>query len=93
MITHVMAAYDKKAKAYALPFFSPQVAVAVRQFGEAANTPDHQVCKHPEDFSLFLLGTFNDENGHFNLTAQPTHVAEAINLKKGVVVDAKLGEE
>lgn len=87
MKLQVMAAYDKKAKAFANPWFAPQVAVAVRSFADAANTPDHQVCKHPEDFSLYLLGTFDDEFGTFNLTSTPTVVAEAINLKKGVTAD------
>lgn len=82
MHLHVLAAYDKKAKAFLTPFFVPTVAVGVRSFTEAANNPQQQVCKFPEDFSLFLLGTFSDEDGHFNLTAQPTHVAEAINLKR-----------
>lgn len=82
MIQHVMAAFDKKAKAYLPPFYAPKVAVAVRTFAEAANTPDHQVCKHAEDFALFLLGTWDDETGLFQLTATPTHVAEALQLKK-----------
>lgn len=82
MIMHVMAAFDKKAKVFLPPYYSPKVAVAVRSFAEAANTPDHQVCKYAEDFSLHLLGTWDDETGLFQLTAAPTHVAEALALKK-----------
>lgn len=79
----VMAAFDKKARAFSQPFFVTHQDVAVRNFKTAANTPDHQVCQHPEDFALFCFGSWDDETGLFNLTAIPTHVAEAINLKKG----------
>lgn len=79
----VMATFDKKARVFALPFFAAHTDVAVRMFKEAANTADHQVCKHPEDFSLYYLGTFDDSTGFFNLTASPTPVVEAIQLKRG----------
>lgn len=77
-----MAVYDKKAKCFAQPFFTAHVDVGTRSFAAAAASSGTAVYHHPEDFALFLLGIFNDENGLFNLTAQPVHVAEAINLKK-----------
>lgn len=83
MILSVVAMFDKKARAFAQPFFVAHTDVAVRTFKQAANTPDHQVCLHAEDFSLFYLGTFDDTNGAFNLTATPSPLVEAIQLKRG----------
>lgn len=85
MILQVMAAYDKKARAYLQPFYSSHADVALRSFRQAANQPGHQVCEHPEDFALFHLGTFSDDTAMFTLHQNPVHVAEAINLKKGAV--------
>lgn len=85
MIQQVVACYDKKARAFMHPFYASHVDVALRSFKEAANTPTHQVCVHPEDFALYHLGTFNDENAQFTLAAQPVHLAEAIQLKRGAV--------
>lgn len=84
MILQVMVAFDKKARAYLTPFYTSHPEVALRSFRQAANTPGHQICEHPEDFSLFHLGTFSDDNAAFVLNQNPVHVAEAINLKKGI---------
>lgn len=85
MILQVIAAFDKKARAFMQPFYAAHVDVAIRSFGQAANTAEHQVHNHPEDFALYYLGTFNDENAQFTLAAQPQHLAEAIQLKKGAL--------
>lgn len=90
---------DKKARAYAQPFFVTHTDLAVRTFKQAANTPGHQVNAHAEDFSLFYLGTYDDETAYFNLTATPTPLVEALQLKQTLltpvtpVVDPNLGEE
>lgn len=84
MKTVVMAAYDKKARAFLNPFYSTHIDVGVRAFAQAANTTEHQVYLHPEDFALYQLGTFNDENGAFELLGTPVHIAEALSLKKGI---------
>lgn len=80
----VMSAYDKKARAYLTPFFVTHVDVAVRTFTSAVNDPTHpgMINKHPEDFCLYHLGTFDDDTGHFNLTAAPVVVCEAAALRK-----------
>lgn len=83
MITQVMAAFDKKARTYLTPFFVAHTDVGVRALANSVNSnADAAVCKNPEDFSLWLLGTFDDDTGHFNLTASPVHVCEALALKQ-----------
>lgn len=81
----MMAVFDKKARAFAQPFFVSHTDVAVRQFKQAANTPTHQVHEHSEDFALFYFGTFDDADGKLELTATPTHVVEAIQLKRSLL--------
>lgn len=63
MLMGVYSVYDSKAKAYLPPFFMSNDFVAVRVFADCANDAQHQFCKFGADFTLFKLGTFNDENG------------------------------
>ncbi len=51
---------DTKAMAYLPPFFLPNEAVAKRVFGDMATDQTHQFGKHPEDFSMYYLGEFED---------------------------------
>lgn len=76
-----MAAYDSKARAFLNPFYCSQVAVGVRSFAEAANTPGHQMCNHPEDFTLFHLGTYNDDNAIFEFLTPYANLGMAVQYK------------
>lgn len=59
----MFSVYDSKAKAYIPPFFFPKVAMAIRVFTDSVNDPHHQFNKHPEDYTLFEIGIFDDETG------------------------------
>lgn len=85
MILQMMGCYDKKARAFLPPFYSAHVDVAVRVFAQCANDPTHQVCVYADDFALYHLGTFNDENAGMEVFPQPRHMADALQLKKGGV--------
>lgn len=54
--------YDSKAEAHLPPFSFAATGMAVRAFADMANDPQHQVGRHPEDYTLFELGTFDDEH-------------------------------
>lgn len=89
MILKVLAAFDKKARAFCYPFFVPHVDVGLRSFEAAVNGANTVVASHPEDYALFLLGSWNDENGLFELESIPIHVAEAIQLKRPINDEGK----
>lgn len=74
-----MAAFDQKARVYLTPFYVTHIAVGVRAFSDAAKLPDHQVCKHPEDFTLYHLGSFNDETADYSPFAHPINLGTALN--------------
>jgi len=93
MILQVMAVYDKKARAYLTPFFVSHIDIATRSFKQASNTAGHQVNAHPEDFALWHLGTFNDENAVFKLCMVPVHIAEAAQLKGVISVQNEVAPE
>lgn len=66
MIYLVYSVYDDKAKAYLPPFFLPTEGMAKRTFADAVNDHNHQFGRHPEDYTLFYLGKFDDSNAEFS---------------------------
>jgi hypothetical protein len=56
------AVYDAKAMMFNRPVFAVQDGEAVRTFCDAVAHPDHHFNKHPEDYSLFRIGTYKDDN-------------------------------
>lgn len=61
----VFSVYDKKASAFLAPFTFPARGQAVRAFSDTVNDPKTPFWKHPEDFDLHELGTFNEASGEF----------------------------
>ena len=55
--------YDKKSQSFSRPFFSATKGEASRAFSDMINDTSHPLGKHPEDYSLYLVGNFNDKEG------------------------------
>lgn len=80
MIQHVFTVFDSKAAAYLLPFYAQTKGVAIRNFTEAVNNPEHQFAKHGEDYTLFELGFYDDINASFQLHETPISIGLAIEF-------------
>ena len=65
MIQVVVAVKDRAADAFGRPFFLPTAGMAVRSFMDEVNreAEDNQLHKHPDDFDLYQLGTYDDSTG------------------------------
>lgn len=81
------AIFDSKAKAFMPPFFQVNEHVARRTFSNIANTAGHQIARNPEDFVMFIIGTFDDESGelrpfpqHINLGLASQYVEQSPTL-------------
>lgn len=59
----IFSIFDGKAQAYIQPFFLPTVGMAVRTFTDCVTDPGHAFGKHPEDYTLFEIGEFDDHSG------------------------------
>lgn len=81
MNLYVFALRDIKADVYGTPYFSPNVGSAIRSFGDEINRQDanNLLWKHPSDFELYLLGTYDDSCGAF-LLDKPKQVAVGSNM-------------
>ena len=76
---------DVKAKAFLQPFFVPNVSMAVRSFGDAVLNPDSGIAKHPEDYNLYKLGTFDDNSGRLDSVSTPEFLSKAVDFVPGAV--------
>lgn len=79
----VMAMFDSAAEAFGRPIFCPAVGAGVRSLADEVNrsAPDNPMFNHPQDFSLFDLGVFDDSVGLFTLHERPKLVCQASALK------------
>ena len=63
MIHKMFTVYDSKAQTYTPPFFDHAEGRALRTFADCCNDYGHQFGKHPEDYTLFDCGIFDDDTG------------------------------
>lgn len=78
MILKVFAIYDSKAEAYLPPFFCSSKGVAIRMFSDAASDGTHNFCKHSSDYTLFELGSFDDNSALFLMHPAPVPLGTAL---------------
>lgn len=53
--------YDEKAQSYNTPFTALNDQLAIRIFQDASNDPQTTVYHHKEDFTLYGIGTYNQD--------------------------------
>jgi hypothetical protein len=63
MLVQVFTVYDSKAKAYLQPFFVPNEEVAKRAIKDIMRDELHNFSQNANDYSLWHIGEFNDQNG------------------------------
>lgn len=63
MRLNVYTIFDSASQAYMRPFFMQSDGQALRSFTDIAQDADHDIGKHPEDYSLYRIGTYDDAKG------------------------------
>lgn len=71
MVVNVYSVFDEKAKSFAPPFCMHTDGQATRGFGDACEDPKSLMSKHPQDYSLYKLGSFDDFEGKMIPLNQP----------------------
>lgn len=83
---------DDKVGAFANLFPAKCDADAVRSLQTAMRDPQIQLSMYPEDFSLWKIGTFNQENGRFiQDDSQPVFVVAAVSFAKIQAQEKEVG--
>jgi hypothetical protein len=55
--------FDNKAHIYHAPFFQSHLAMAMRMVEELVNDPKTMLHRHPGDYELIEVGSFDDSTG------------------------------
>lgn len=84
MKMNIYAIKDQQVAAFAQPFFMQTNGQAIRAFTDAINRPDenNNMYKHPDDFTLHHIGTWNDETGEFeSLTPEQIAIGKNVAIR------------
>ena len=60
---NVYSVYDRASGVYDRPWVAHSDAAAQRAFSDIALDAEHPIGKHPDDFTLFRIGTWTDDKG------------------------------
>ena len=75
--------YDGKVAAYLPPFYCRADGEAIRMFAESVMSEGHQFAKHPEDFTLFYIGEYDDETAKVECVITPVSLGTALEFLAG----------
>lgn len=75
---NVYCIFDSKAEAYMTPWFVDKDGQALREFEDAIRDPQSPFNKHPEDYTLFKIGTFDQWKGKLSSLDTPVSMGVGI---------------
>ena len=70
----IFSIFDSATGLYQPPFYDRAEGQAIRNFMQAAEDSNSMLAKHPQDFTLMKLGTFDDTTSKFDLAPTPIRV-------------------
>jgi hypothetical protein len=88
MLMSVFSIYDSATEAWSPPLFVKSKGEIMRWFTDAVNDVNVKFCRHPADYTLFELGTWDDDNCGFSLLKAPIRLAVGIELQMPEVAQA-----
>lgn len=81
MKLHAYCIYDSAAQAFNTPFFQQNDGLAIRAFQGLVNADDkNNVSEYPEQFTLFKIGEYDDQDGKIKGT-DPVSLGVGITYK------------
>lgn len=54
----------------------------IRELTDEANNPDSMIGKHPADYSVYLVGTLDEDTGQLTALDTPQKLTSALALKR-----------
>lgn len=85
MILKLYSIYDSKAEVFGPVTPARHDNEMLREFARHANDPGSRIGQHPEDYSLFCVGDFDDSKGELN-KCLPKNMGLAASLVRGAEV-------
>lgn len=84
MITKIYSIFDSKAESWWKPMFVPKEGMMIRGFIDMANDKEHAVGQHPEDYALYEIGTWDDDEGVLKQNDKPLSLGMALHFVKKI---------
>ena len=78
MKTNIYSIHDSKARAYGSPFLLTTDGLAQRSFIQACLSDKTEFAKYPLDYTLFRIGTYDDETAIVMSEAPPEMLLTAM---------------
>ena len=78
----MISVYDSKGEFYSNPICCKSKGEAVRSFEDEVNDPKSPIFKHPEDYTLFAIGEFDDSNCCFAMYESKVSLGLAVEFKR-----------
>lgn len=79
-LIHLFSFKDLKTGKFMPPFFSNSDEDAKRQCSSIVNFSNSLICKFPEDYQLYFIGTFSEDTGII-VSVTPELICECSSLK------------
>lgn len=81
-IAKIYSVYDAKTETFNRPFFFLTNGEALRSWSDTVNDDKTIFYKHPEDYTLFELGSFDDNNGVVTMLTSPKSLGLAQEYRR-----------
>lgn len=77
MKIEIVAILDRAADAFSRPIFVNAIGQAIRSFQDEINRvdPQNEMQRHPDDFDLYHLASWDDNTGKFVNQDEPKQIA------------------
>lgn len=80
MILKAYSIFDNKALQYHPPFFASTHGAATRMLADLVIDKNSNIGRHPGDYVLYCIGSYDDHNGQFASYSPLEHVIDAVAL-------------
>lgn len=80
MKIQIFAVHDSKAHSYLQPWFMHNDEMAIRSFTQAVKNPDTNFSQAPLDYTLFHIGTYDDETSIITSNCPPKMLLSASQI-------------
>lgn len=77
----IATVYDQAVGAFMQPFFCRSKSEAIRSFTDAVDKSDTPFCVHPEDYTLFVIGEYDDLSGNIVACLVPEKLITALECR------------
>lgn len=88
----IFSVYDSKADYYSKPVVEINAGVALRSFADAARggNGENAISQHPEDYTLFELGTWDQDKGEIKMHVAKKSLGVALEYAESHEPDHKM---